>query len=325
MTENNKLSDTQEHGPKPMGSLLEVRGIKADEIAYNPAVIVQKNIDKIANGVNIVAARVESLHSHWLDPELYNPHIMFFTKQGNHLIPIPDTPVFNQYEDPWATWLIGKNNEPQLLFGGVKVDYSGAEPVITTQLHLAPNVQELDPKHPFAEIRRMKDIRFAQLPNGQLTVFTRPTTGEAYPGRIGLKIIDSLDDIRNPETLQSTKLLKFNLDPNCKIGVNEAFFMEKTELLHVFCHLATVEGTDFEGPNPLHYAGYEFDVDPKAPFNGIIIPSLVAKRSDFPENMGNSKGPKFNDVLFPGGTGGPDQKGYFVGLEDARIGVIELS
>ena len=323
--EDSKLGSTQEHESKPMGRLLEVDGIRADEIAYNPAVIVQKNVNKIAGGANIIAARVESLNSYWLDPNRYDPHIMFFTRQNDHLVPIPDTPVFRQYEDPWKTWLVGENGKPQLLFGGVKVDYSGDKPVITTQLHLAPSVQELDPDRPFAEIRGMKDVRFAQLPNGQLAVFTRPTTGEAYPGRIGLEIIDNLGDIKNPEIGQNAKLLRFNFDSFCKIGANEAFFIDKTGLLHVFCHIATVDGSYFEDESSsIHYAEYEFDVNPKAPFDDVIIPHLVAKRSDFPENTGNSKGPRFNDVLFPGGTGGPDQKEIFVGLEDARIGIMEL-
>lgn len=307
------------------GCLLKVQGLRADEIAYNPAVIVQKNANKIAGGVNIIAVRIESLNSHWLDPKAYDPHIMFFTRQDDRLVPLPDTSVFRQYEDPWATWLVGENNEPQLLFGGVKVDYSGDKPVITTQLHLAPSVQELNPDRPFTEIRGMKDVRFAQLPNGQLAVFTRPTTGEAYPGRIGLKIIDSLDDIKNPETGKNAKLLKFNFDSYCKIGANEAFFAEKTGLLHVFCHIATIDGDDFDDESsPIHYAGYEFEVNPKTLFDGVITPSLVAKRSDFPENTGNSKGPRFNDVLFPGGTGGPDQKEYLVGIEDALIGAMDI-
>lgn len=309
----------------PMGRLLTVQGLRDDEIAYNPAVIVQKNANKIAGGVNIIAARVESLDSHWLDPKLYDPHIVFFARKDDHLVPIPDTPVFRQYEDPWATWVVGEDAVPQLLFGGVKIEYRGDKAVITTQLHLSPSVQELHPDRPFCQIRGMKDIRFAQLPNGRLAVFTRPTTGKAYPGRIGLTIIDSPHDLKNPETVHHAPLLPCTIDPNCKIGANEAFFVERTGLIHVFCHIATADGNDFDDEkSPIHYAGYEFDVDPKAPFDGVITPSLVARRSDFPQNTGNSKGPRYNDILFPGGTGGSDQKQYLVGLEDVLIGVMDI-
>jgi len=229
----------------PMGRLLETLGIGAEEIAYNPAVIVQKNVNKIADELNIIAVRVESLNSNWLNPKLYDPHIMFFTLQNDRLVPIPETPVFRQYEDPWATWLVGKDTEPQLLFGGVKIYRSGNEPIVTTQLFLSPSVQELNPDRPFAEIREMKDVRFAQLPNGQLAVFTRPITGNAYPGRIGFKIINDIEEIRNSETVRNIKLLKFDLNSFCKIGTNEAFFVKETGFLHVFGHIAFVDGDRF--------------------------------------------------------------------------------
>jgi len=308
-----------------MGRLLEVRGIRAEEIAYNPAVIVQKNVNKIADGANIIAARIENLNSNWLNREFYNPHIMFFTLQENLLVPIPKTPIFRQYEDPWATWLVGKDNRFQLLFGGVKVDRSEEKPVITTQIHLSPSVQELNPDLPFAEIRGMKDVRFAKLTNGQLAVFTRPITGDAFPGRIGFKIINSIDEIKKPETTQNAKLLKFNLSSSCKIGANEAFFVKETGLLHVFGHIAFVDGDNFSDESkPIHYAGCEFEVDPKFPFDNIITPRVTVKRSDFPENTKKSKGSRFNDVIFPGGSGGPGETLYFAGVEDALIGVINL-
>lgn len=307
------------------GRFLKIQGIKGEEIAYNPAVIVQKNVNKINGGVNIIAARVENLNSNWLDRKFYNPHIMFFTLQNDRLVPVPETPVFRQYEDPWATWLVGKDNELQLLFGGVKVDRSKEEPVITTRIHLSPSVQELNPDLPFVEIRGMKDVRFAQLPNGQLAVFTRPITGDAYPGRIGFKIINDIEEIKNSETVRNIKLLKFDLNPFCKIGTNEAFFVKETGLLHVFGHIAFVDGDNFSDESkPIHYAGCEFEVDPKFPFDNIITPRVTVKRSDFPENTKKSKGSRFNDVIFPGGSGGPGETLYFAGVEDALIGVISL-
>lgn len=320
----------------PMGRLLEVQGIRADEIAYNPAVIVQKNSNKIAGGVNIIAARVESLDSHWLDPKLYDPHIIFFTQHNNVLIPIPDTPVFHKLEDPWATWLSGSNGKPQLLFGGVKVDFSDKIPVVTTQLYLASSVQELDVDDPIAEIRRMKDVRVAQLQTGKIAVFTRPTAGEASPGCIGFTIINNIQDIG--KAVVYAKLLKFNLDENAKIGVNEAYAITKTEstgavkeLINIFCHVATTDPTkqeeneifDFE-KGPIHYAGYKFELNPNNPYDDIITLHKIADRSDFPINDKSSKGERYDDVIFPGGTGGPKETQYFAGIEDARIGVIDI-
>ncbi len=328
--------DTQKHEPKPMGRLLEVHGIKSGEVAYNPAVITQKNTNKIAHGVNIIAARVESLNSYWLDPKLYDPHVIFFTQQGDVLVSIPNTPVFRKFEDPWATWLSGPNGKPQLLFGGVKVDFNGKTPVITTQLYLAPSVQELDVDDPIAEIRYMKDVRVAQLQSGKIAVFTRSTKGEAFPGRIGFTIINNIQNIE--KAVVNAKLLKFNLDENAKIGANEAYVITKTgstdvvkELINVFCHIATTDPIKQEGneifdfeKGPIHYAGYKFELDPNNPYDDTITLDKIADRSDFPINDKPSKGDRYDDVIFPGGTGGPKENQYFAGVEDARIGVIEL-
>ena len=328
--------DTQKHEPKPTGHLLEVHGIKSGEIAYNPAVIVQKNIKKIVHGVNIIAARVESLNSHWLDPKLYDPHVVFFIQQDDVLVPIPNTPVFHKFEDPWATWLSDSNDKPQLLFGGVKIDFNGKTPVVKTQFYLASSVQELDVDHPIAEIRSMKDVRVAQLQTGKIAVFTRPTTDEAFPGRIGFTIINNIQDIG--KAVGYAKLLKFNLDENAKIGANEAYAITKREStgvlkesIHVCCHVATTDPIkqdgneifDFE-KGPIHYAGYQFELNPNNPYDDIIALHKIADRSDFPVNNKSSKGERFDDVIFPGGTGGPKETQYFTGVEDARIGVIDM-
>lgn len=332
---NRESRKAQEHGPKPQGRLLEVRGIRSGEIAYNPAVIVQKNIKKIAHGVNIIAARVESLNSQWLNPKLYDPHVIFFTQQDDVLVPIPNTPVFHKLEDPWATWLSDSNGNPQLLFGGVKIDFSGKVPIVTTQLYRASSVQELDVYHPIAEIRSMKDVRVAQLQTGKIAVFTRPTAGEAFPGRIGFTIINNIQDIE--KDISRAKLLKFDLDENAKIGANEAYTITKREstgvlkeLIHVHCHVATTDPVkqdgneifDFE-KGSIHYAGYEFELNPNNPYNDIIALHKIADRSDFPVNDKSSKGERYDDVIFPGGTGGPKETQYFVGVEDARIGVLD--
>lgn len=328
----NKKNNTS----KPMGRLLEVRGIKSGEIAYNPAVIVQKNTNKIVQGANIIAARVESLNSHWLDPNLYDPHVIFFTQQDNVLVPVPGTPVFYKFEDPWATWLDGPNDKPQLLFGGVKIDFNDKIPVITTQLYLAPSVQELNVDDPITEIRGMKDVRVTQLQSGKIAVFTRPMTGKAFPGRIGFTIIDNIRDIK--KAISCVQLLKFNLDKNARIGANEAYAITKTEsigvekeLINVFCHIATTDPIKQEGneifdfeKGPIHYSGYQFELNPNNPYNDIITLHKIAERSNFPINDKSSKGEKYNDVIFPGGTGGPEETQYFAGVEDVRIGVIDI-
>lgn len=320
---------------KPNGYMLSVKGLGGNEVAYNPAVIIQKNSNKIAEGANIIAVRIESIDSDWLNPQQYDPHIQFFTRENDDLIPIPNTPIFQQYEDPWATWLT-KDNYSQLLFGGVKVDFRSTAPVITTHLFLASSVQELDVNNPFAIIKNMKDVRVVELKSKKIAVFTRPLTGKAYPGSIGFTIIDSIKDIETAIT--SAKLLPFSLDKNARIGTNEAYTIEKTnslgiteELIHVFCHVATTDPTNIDGNNLydfdrgiIHYAGYQFELNPNHPLKTTISLHRVADRSDFPVNDKYSKGKRFDDVIFPGGTGGQAETEYFVGVEDARVGVMNL-
>ena len=158
---------------------------------------------------------------------------------------------------------------------------------------------------------------------GKIAVFTRPTTGKAYPGRIGFTIINNIQDIE--KAIVDAKLLKFDLDENAKIGANEAYSITKTEstgtvkeLVNVFCHVATTDSIK------LHYAGYKFKFDPNHPYDDIIILHKIADRSDFPINDKSSKGERYDDVIFPGGTGGPKETQYFAGVEDARIGVMGL-
>lgn len=168
-------------------------------------------------------------------------------------------------------------------------------------------MQELRVDNPVAEIRGMKDVRVTQLRNGKIAVFTRPTTGEAYPGRVGFALIDTLQQI---EKAANVPLLTFQIDKDAKIGLNEA-------------HEDGQEIFDFER-GIIHYAGYAFILDPNHPFDKIIGLHKVADRSDFPVNNKVSKGSRFEDVIFPGGTGGPGQTQYYCGVEDARIGVIDI-
>jgi len=310
------------------GVLLDVIGIEPGEIAYNPAVIVQRNKHTVASGAPVIAVRVENLNSDWLNPKLYNPHIMFFTRQNDALIPLPGTPVFLGCEDPWATWMRGKDREPQLLFGVVKVDFAGKEPVITTQLYLAQSVQDLRTENPIAIIRGMKDVRVAPLLDGRLAVFTRPLTGAAYPGRVGFAIIDSIEEIE--KAVINAPLLPFSLDKNERIGVNEAYEIGPSTL-HVFCHIARVDPMQQDGREVfdfdrgiIHYSGYQFDLDPNHPYDDNIALHKVADRSNFPINSGPSKGKRYDDVIFPGGTGGLGQTQYYCGVEDAQVGVIDF-
>lgn len=320
---------------KPKGRLLTIIGIRPDEIGYNPAVIPQRGINQIATGQPIIAVRIENVKSSWLDPDTYHPRIMFFKRSGNCLHPLTNTPIFYQYEDPWATWIKSGDKVPQLLFGAVKFDSKNH--LVSTHLFIAENVRGLNKTNPVAIIKGMRDIRVTQIKNGQLAVFTRPTQGQAHPGRIGFTLINTVEEIETAVT--KAPLLKFNLNIHTKIGANEAWTQTITnssgiiqESIHVFCHLGTTDPTrqndrlvhDFEH-DPIHYSGYEFNLDPQNPFAKPLTLRKIADRRDFPKNTLLSKNILYKDVIFPGGTGGSDFSEYYAGVEDARVGVLDLA
>lgn len=319
---------------KSKGRLLTIVGIKPDEISYNPAVIPQKG-NHITTGQPIIAVRIENVQSSWLDPHTYHPRIMFFKRRGDYLLHLPNTPIFYQYEDPWATWIASGDNPPQLLFGAVKFDTK--KHLVSTHLFIAKSIHELNRNNPVAIIKGMRDIRITQIKNGKLAVFTRPTQGKAYPGRIGFTLINTIEEIETAVT--KAFLLKFNLDMQTKIGANEAWTQKITnssgkiqESIHVFCHLATTDPTrqndclvyDFEH-NPIHYSGYEFNLNPQNPFAKPLTLRKIADRRNFPENTSLSKNILYKDVIFPGGTGGANFTEYYAGVEDSRVGVLDLA
>jgi hypothetical protein len=291
------------------GKLLTLTGIKSKEIGYNPAVI------QTPTGETIIAARIEDVNSYWLNPTLYDPHITFFNRRGDCLEPIVDAPIFYQYEDPFVTW-ITENNMRQILFGAVKLDFSSSIPTIATYFFLAPNIFELNESKPVAIIKGMKDIRVCQIEDGQLAVFTRPTEGIAFPGRIGFTRINKIEQLE--VAALNAPLLRFDISQEIKMGANEACLINDT--IHVMCHQATTDSV-----NNYHYAVYEFNIHPTNPFGGCVRLREVATRNDFPKINGLSKGNIYQDVIFPGGTGGSSHSDLYVGVEDSAIGVISIT
>lgn len=288
------------------GKLLTVKGLSKNEIAYNPAVILQGK-------QKVIAVRVESKDSDWQGSN-YDPHIMFYRREGSQLVLLPKTPIFIRHEDPWATWINSPFGPPELLFGAVCPDLSTSPPTVTTRIYLAPSVEQLDPYRPYLEVRGMKDIRICQLPEGKLAVFTRPTINHMFFGRIGFAIINSLPEL--PEAVKDAQLLNLNIDSSSIVGTNEVSF--SSGQVQVFCHVATKSLDE-----AMHYSAYKFLVDPNNPFSQQIPLQQVCARADFPSCPAKTK--FVEDVVFPGGTGGLRETDFYCGLSDAAIGVISLA
>jgi hypothetical protein len=282
--------------------VIKVNGLGIDEIAYNPAVI----IDDIGGSVKtILALRVEHKNSHWMS-DLYNPHIRFFKYEKGVLSPLENTSIFEMHEDAFATWFV-EGNKKKLLFGAVFVDRTDRQsPQVTTRFYTADSVFDLNPKEePFAIIHNMKDIRLVQNPNnGKFFVLTRPTEGEKVgEGRIGFLTINRLNELtdKNVNKAKLLPIIGINLDE--KIGSNEVHFINtnnKPKIL-VYSHVAKCDGNDWEKDN-LHYQAMRFVFDPNSPFSQPIVPEIFLS-TEMVEGHSQGKYPRTTDVVFTGGKG----------------------
>lgn len=282
--------------------IIKVKGLKTNEIAYNPAVI----IDTINNSKKtILALRVEDKNSHWLG-QIYNPQIKFYQYIKDTLTPLKGAPIFKMHEDAFATWYFN-GKEKKILFGAVFVDRTNRNsPQVTTRFYTANSVLDLDPKQkPIAIIHDMKDIRLVQNPNdGKFFVLTRPTKGnKVYEGRIGFMVIDDLNDLNDQNINQANLLPIANIGEQEKIGSNEVHcvIINNSLQILVYSHIAKCDGSDWEN-DPLHYQAMRFLFDPRNPFNKKITPEILLS-TKMVKGHGLGKYPRTTDVVFTGGKG----------------------
>lgn len=316
------------------GEIVKVEGIGGN-IAFNPF--------PLGNG--IVVCRIEDPESDWLNrvhnrPGPYNPHSRFFREDGDRLIPLEGAPVFD-LEDPFGTWIIDEQKQPQLLFGGVRVNFNAeGGPRIRTELYLAPRIYDLAPeKQPIASVDDMRDIRFAQSQAGDIVMLPRLTTGAAYPGSISYARI-TLQELKDPQhfkaIIANSALLRFSLPAGVRLGANAAYSEpwkptsgREKELIHIVCHSSEADPyTDAQGKliendfinGIIHYRAYDGYLDPENPTATIQLREL-ARSSNFPVLPGSIKGPRYKDVVFPGGIASTT---LYAGLGDRSVVRIDI-
>ncbi|MGY3748798.1 DUF1861 family protein [Vagococcus acidifermentans] len=247
------------------------------------------------SGKEVIAGRVESRESEISE-------IRFFsqcdsTDEWHPVAPSLSLPL----QDPFVTKI---GNE--LIIGGVQAEFDdeGKNPKWRTNLYLLTDFTSVD--HIFSGPYGMKDIRLAELGNGQIIVLTRPQGGAAGRGKIGVNIIEKLSDL-SMAVIDAAVLLEDQFNDEEWGGANEIYVDDGR-----VCVLGHIAKFDTDGDR--HYYAMTFELD--STYKKMIRPQIIAERRDF--LPGPAKRDDLKDVVFSGGlvmTG--ETAVLYAGISDA--------
>lgn len=210
---------------------------------------------------------------------------MFFEDMGNDEWKlIEDAPVFKM-QNPCVCMINGI-----LVLGGVVVilDENGGCSNWYMDFYKGKDIYSLEKfvSGPMS----MKDIRFAQLPNSQIGIFTRPHGLPDARAKIGFVKANSFSEITT-ELIAKAENFDDQFLPDEWGGVNEAIPL-RNGLLGVVGHIARM--TEHE---TRHYYSMAFLMNPTTMEKSEI--KVIACRDDFVD--GDAKDPTIADVVFTGG------------------------
>ncbi|BBN97993.1 DUF1861 family protein [Sporolactobacillus terrae] len=247
-------------------------------------------------GRQLIAARVESRESE-------EAHVGFFEQTAEGWRLIPDLPFF-PLQDPFVTRIDG-----QLLFGGVWVKRAAnGDSQWRTLFYQGASIRMLKPY--FGGPIGMKDLRLAQLPNGQILVLTRPQGRKGGRGKIGYLVLASLNEL-TLDKIADAPLLEGHFAEAEWGGANEVHPL-KNGTAGVLGHIAY-----FDAQGNRHYYSMVFALDP---LTGRHTPvKIIAVRKDFLD--GPAKRTDLRDVVFSGGAIRHKESGVmelYAGTSDAE-------
>ncbi len=285
--------------------------VPTGKIAYNPTLIV-------TGGEHVLAVRVESRDSHWLDEATWDPEVWFYRQTAeDQWERALDAPRFTAAEDPFATWVTNSGGQRVLVFGHVTLDRTtGPRPTGLTRFYQAASWDRLDPSAPFAEVRDMKDIRLCQLADGSIAVCGRPRGGQAGRGKVTYSRLTSLSELTH-DAVWSAAILPGMIPEDRKIGNNELHLLPDGSI-GVLGHIALGEEE-----HDMRYTVATWSINPDT---GVATkPQELVERSDFPPT--EPKLPRLADVVFPGSLErlGGDTWRLYAGLGDSGVGAIDLT
>lgn len=256
------------------------------------------------DGGRVIAGRVEARNVEHAD-------VMFF-REGSDQVwrPDPAAIVFHGMQDPCVAriageWIIGGVRFPvQLSDGGTgwRMEFfRGTSLSALRSFLVGPD--------------RMKDIRFVELADGRVGVFTRPQGTKGGRGKIGFYIAKDLDSIE-AAAMDAAPLLDGQCIDTEWVGANEAHLLADGTL-GVLGHIAC-----FDEGGHRHYYPMAFRLNPE---NGNATPPrIIARRDEFP--AGSAKRPDLADVVFSGGLvrQPAGSARLYAGLGDTEAGWLDL-
>ncbi|HEX4054271.1 MAG TPA: DUF1861 family protein [Tepidisphaeraceae bacterium] len=256
------------------------------------------------NGKILLIGRVEKR-----DTEL--SEIVIFEKTSSRKwTPCFTHSAFQGLQDPCVTWA-----GDELVLGGVRypipMEQSGYGYMM--DFYRGKSLEGL--RHFLSGPPGMKDIRFRQLPDGHVAIFSRPQGAIGGRGEIGFTIAPSWDAI-TAEMIATAPLFKGQLLKEEWGGANEVHQLANG-CLGVLGHISC-----FDDEGNRHYYPMAFAVDPRTREPSAI--RIIARRSFFPP--GSSKRPDLVDVVFSGGIVRNDDKTVtlYAGTSDTAAAAVKL-
>jgi hypothetical protein len=219
-------------------------------------------------------------------------------------------PEFQGLQDPCVTWA-----GDELILGGVRYPVPLGPAAFGCQMDFYRGTSLQSMRHFLSGPPGMKDIRFKQLPNGHVAIFSRPQGDIGGRGEIGFTIAPSWNAI-TADMIATAPLFERQMLKEEWGGVNEVHLLMNGQL-GILGHIAC-----YDAQNNRHYYPMAFTVDPRTRKPSPI--RIIAQRSFFPN--GASKRPDLVDVVFSGGIvrNRDGTASLFAGTSDAAAAVVKL-
>ncbi len=251
----------------------------------------------------IIAGRVEARESE-------HSRIIFFVQDGKHWIQKEGAPVFD-LQDPFFTMIAG-----EIIIGGVEIyphPIREGDFVWRTVFYKGKDIFHLE--RFFQGPDGMKDLRLAELLDGQVVVLTRPQGEKGGRGKIGFIKIAALEEL-TIDVVNDAPLLEGQFIDEEWGGANEIHQLS-SGLLGILGHVAC-----FDEQGNRHYYPMVFSLDHETGEASEM--AIIATRSQF--LPGSTKRADLVDVVFSGGLVRKEDgtADLYAGISDAEAHKITI-